>query len=435
MRNNKPNINTKASRHMSVIQILLFFMIASYFSISESSAITQIYKISLRFIALIWCFAQYQFNIRKGMIASFIYKDKLALWLYLGYLLLSFASFMWITEGAEQSAKVSYSVLQWNMTIQSLIFVFYYYKLILQHNFFYKDSVINISRIFLQVMGTICLILLIGSFIAPDVFYRSMRGGSEIRLGGYLMNPNELGMLASMSSSLALLELLKGKNKVQLFLWFSISLVTLFLTTSRSSVIGFLIIAMLILKNKASIKIKITAFILAGFAIPFILQYVIFKAGNIEEVFSMTGRIPFWSALLNEGIVKEPLLGFGFQRIFYTNRFVSMNAYAGHMTHNTFLQVLLNLGFIGFLLVILQMTLLFRGIIQSQNKDNKSFFLAMIVPLFINSVTEFGIFGQTNYAIFFYQFLIFMVVLHYNSKFNRHEKLNINLFYKQYKSV
>ncbi|MFT5750262.1 MAG: exopolysaccharide production protein ExoQ [Ancylomarina sp.] len=434
MRINKPDIKALAKKNRSVIRILLFMMIASYFSISESAAITQVYKIGFRFIALIWCFILYQFNLKKGMIASYIYKEKLALWLYLAYLILSFASFMWITEGPERSAKVSYSILQWNMTIQSLIFVYYYYKLILQHNFFYQEYAINLSKLSAQVMGTICLILLIGSLIEPDVFYRSMRGGSEIRLGGYLMNPNELGMLASMGASLALLELLKGKKKAQLFFWFFISLLTLFLTTSRSSVIGFLIIAMLILKNKASIKIKIVAFILAAIAIPFILQYVIFKAGNIEEVFSMTGRIPFWTALLKEGIVKEPFLGFGFQRIFYTNRFISLTAYSGHMTHNTFLQVLLNLGFIGFLLIVLQMTFLFRGNIQSKNKDQKAFFLAMIIPLFINSVTEFGIFGQTNYAIFFYQFLIFVVVQHYNPKFNQQEKLKVKLFFKQNKS-
>ena len=434
MRRHNQDIKSLAKKNLSVIKILLFMMIASYFSISESAAITQVYKIGFRFIALIWCFLLYQFNLKKGMIASYLYKERLALWLYLGYLLLSFASFMWITEGPERSAKVSYSVLQWNMTIQSLIFVYYYYKLILQHNFFYQEYAINLSKISAQVIGIICLIILIGSLIAPDVFYRSMRGGSETRLGGYLMNPNELGMLASMGASLALLELLKSKKKSQLFFWFSISLLTLFLTTSRSSVIGFLIIAMLILKNRASIRIKIIAFVLAGIAIPFILQYVIFKAGNIDEVFSMTGRIPFWTALLQEGIVKEPFLGFGFQRIFYTNRFISLTAYSGHMTHNTFLQVLMNLGFIGFLLVILQMTLLFRGVIQSKNKELKAFFLAMIIPLLINSVTEFGIFGQTNYAIFFYQFLIFAVVQHYNPKLSQQEKIKVNLFFKQYKT-
>ena len=431
MRTNKSDIRTLAKKNKSVIRILLFIMIASYFSISESAAITQMYKISFRLIALIWCFLLYQKNLNKGMIASYIYKESLALWLYLGYILLAFASFMWITEGPERSAKVSYSVLQWNMTIQSLIFVYYYYKLILQHNFFYRKYPINLIKISAQVMGTICLILLIGSLVAPNMFYRSMRGGIETRLGGYLMNPNELGMLASMGASLALLEVLKGKQKWEFSFWLSLSILALFLTTSRSSVIGFFIIVMLILKNRASLKIKIAAFILAGIAVPFVLQYVIFKSGNIEEVFSMTGRIPFWSALLNEGIVKEPFLGFGFQRIYYTDRFVSLNTYAGHMTHNTFLQVLLNLGFIGFLLVVLQMIFVFRGIMKSHNQELKDFFLAMIIPLFINSFTEFGIFGQSNYAVFFYQLLIFIVVQHYNPKFNHMEKLKVTLFYKQ----
>lgn len=183
--------------------------------------------------------------------------------------------------------------------------------------------------------------------------------------------------------------------------------------------------------KKASLQLKIIAFGLIGIAIPFILQYVIFKSGNVEEVFSMTGRIPFWTALLDEGIVKEPFLGYGFHRISYTNRFESLTAYSGHMTHNTFLQVLMNLGFIGFFITILQMIFLVRGIIKSKDREKKEIFLAMSIPLFINSITEFGIFGQTNYAIFFYQFLIFLVVLKYNPVFNKKEEIAVSIFYKK----
>lgn len=431
MRKQKDKLKQLAGKNARAIHVLFFLMIASYFSITESAAITQAFKIGSRFLALGWCFLLYQRNIGKGMLASYSYRNSLNMLFYLAYLLLSFASFMWITEGPERSAKVSYSVLQWNMTIQSFIFTYYFYKLILQHNYFYHKYPVNLIKMSAVVMGLICLILLVGSLIAPDIFYRSMRGGSETRLGGYLMNPNELGLLASIGASMALLQILKGEEKWKFISWFSISLLALFLTTSRSSVIGFLIIAMIILKNRANIKVKLAAFVLIGIAVPFILQYVIFKAGNVEEVFSMTGRIPFWTALLKEGIVKEPFLGFGFQRIFYTNRFISLDAYPGHMTHNTFLQVLMNLGFIGLFIIIIQMALLFRGAIQCGDKNHKAFFLAMMIPLFINSVTEFGIFGQTNYAIFFYQFLIFMFVLQYNSSFNKKEKLKIDLFYKQ----
>jgi hypothetical protein len=38
--------------------------------------------------------------------------------------------------------------------------------------------------------------------------------------------------------------------------------------------------------------------------------------------------------------------------------------------------------------------------------------LGMFIPLFVNSLTEFGIWGETNYGIMFYLLIIFMLVLH-----------------------
>ena len=55
------------------------------------------------------------------------------------------------------------------------------------------------------------------------------------------------------------------------------------------------------------------------------------------EVLSMTGRIPYWMALLQEDIVKEPFFGYGFRRINYTDYFEGLNTYAEKMTHNTFM--------------------------------------------------------------------------------------------------
>jgi len=75
------------------------------------------------------------------------------------------------------------------------------------------------------------------------------------------------------------------------------------------------------------------------------------NGGGVDEVMSMTGRLPFWTALLNEAFPKEPLFGYGFMRIYYTDTFQGANTYAGHMTHNTFMQVLMNLGIVGFSIV------------------------------------------------------------------------------------
>jgi O-antigen ligase len=128
----------------------------------------------------------------------------------------------------------------------------------------------------------------------------------------------------------------------------------------------------------------------------------------MEEVMSMTGRLPFWTALINEGLPKEPWLGFGFMRIDYKEYFQSTHTYPGKMTHNTFMQVLMNLGFVGLTIVIFQLIFTFRGI-QRETKEKRLMLYCLFIPLLINSLTEFGIFGESNYGILFYQLIIFYI--------------------------
>lgn len=78
------------------------------------------------------------------------------------------------------------------------------------------------------------------------------------------------------------------------------------------------------------------------------------------------------------------------------------------MTHNTFMQVLMNLGFVGLTLVIFQMIFTLRRTFR-ENKEIKLMLLGMLIPVIINSFTEFGIFGESNYGILFYQLVIFMI--------------------------
>ncbi len=96
-------------------------------------------------------------------------------------------------------------------------------------------------------------------------------------------------------------------------------------------------------------------------------------------------------------------------RIDYKDSFQSAHTYAGKMTHNTFMQVLMNLGFVGITVVIFQMFYTFRGISRQLNPEKRLMLFSALIPLFINSITEFGIFGESNYGILFYQ-LIFMYI-------------------------
>jgi O-antigen ligase len=149
--------------------------------------------------------------------------------------------------------------------------------------------------------------------------------------------------------------------------------------------------------------------------IPIAVQKLILRKGGIDDVLSMTGRMPFWKALITEGLPKEPLFGFGFMRIAYGETFKSVHTYEAHMTHNTFMQVIMNLGLVGFAIVIFQMIFTVRGFIKEDN-EKRLMLLGILIPVIINSFTEFGIFGETNYGILFYQMLIIYICIKFNPR-------------------
>jgi hypothetical protein len=363
---------------------------------------------------------------RLGCIKNYTYDNILAPVLYSSYLALGLASFGWSTDW-------QYSALQWLMTFESFVFVFVFYRVVAVINFHFPDYHIDLVKLFAWAIFPIMITFIVGSFVEPDTFYRGMRGGEEKRLGGWIMNPNELGMLSGMAAALSYLYIISSKQKIWGILMIIAAIIILALTSSRSSAIGFmLIMGILVLKSKNK-KLKIAMMAAVGIAAPILIKYVIFKdSGGVEEVMSMTGRLPFWTALLNEGIVREPFFGFGFMRINYTDYFQGLNTYPAKMTHNTFMQVLMNLGFVGFFIAFWQLVTTIRNFAIHSAARYANFFIAVFIPAIINSFTEFGIFGEANYGILFYQFLILLFVVETKNKLSTKEKLRLKLFTKRW---
>ena len=160
---------------------------------------------------------------------------------------------------------------------------------------------------------------------------------------------------------------------------------------------------------------------------PIAIYKIVLKDGDperMEEVTTLTGRLPFWTALINEGLPREPLLGFGFMRIDYKEYFQSTNTYPGKMTHNTFMQVLMNLGLVGLTIVLLQLLFTFLAI-RREDAENRLMLLSLMIPLLINSFTEFGIFGESNFGILFYQLIIIYVSLQSSNILTLKQKLHL----------
>lgn len=417
-----PHKETFVIRNIQVLLIvILFIKIGGYFSINEQRSITQVFKIISRIgmtAGIIWVFNSLR---SYGCIPAFTYQNRLAIFFYSLYLLLGFASFMW-------SSKPTYSALQWFMTVESLLFVLIFMHVITLVNYYLPEKTIDLIKLFSNATFPFMVIFAIGSFTFPDLFYREMRGGAEIRLGGWIMNPNELGMLASIAAAFAYLSISQMKHKVFGIVKMTTAIVVLVLTSSRSSALGFILIMgiMTLYSDNKKLKVALTAGALI--AIPALLRYVVFKEdGGVDEVLSMTGRIPFWTALLQEGIVKEPWFGFGFMRINYTDDFQGLGTYPARMTHNTFMQVLMNLGFVGYFIAMLSLVLVVRNFITEYQRQHKVFFIALFIPIFINSITEFGIFGDANYGILFFQFLLTLFLIKIRKQLTTKERIQLKV--------
>jgi len=398
---NHHNFLQKTDRQLFLILLL---MIACFFTWSENVAITRAIKVVGRMGVLLASFLVYRNIIQYGAVDALRWKNTLAVLFYLAYLALGFASFMWSTD-------VGYSALQWFMTSQTLVFCYFFIRSLYLLDEFFPDHGIRLYNLLGNAIFVLILIFVVGMLVNPDVFYRMTHGGEEARLGGYFMNPNELGMLAGLAIAALIFDLKRDHKKVWTVIKLLILFYALYATGSRSSLIGVLLIIGFHVKQSSNLKLKLL--IVAGMiaVTPVAVNKIILKDGDtsrLEEVMSMTGRLPFWTALINEGLPREPWFGFGFMRIAYKDYFQGVHTYPGKMTHNTFIQVLMNLGFVGLTLVIFQMIFTFRGIAR-EDTEKRFMLFSMLIPLIINSLTEFGIFGESNYGILFYQLIIFYI--------------------------
>jgi len=399
-----------------ILIVLLFLKIAGFFTINENINVTRALKVVVRLVAsggIIMLYAQVR---GRGYVASFNHRHILSPLFYVAYLLLGFASLLW-------STNMVFTTLQLFMTSETLIFVYFFLATIYTLNKYHPDHPIRLSKTFSYSIFVMILIFVIGMYVDPDKFFRLTHGGEVARLGGFMMNPNELGMLAVVGMACSLVDI-KDQYKVPFNLLISaLMLYGLLLTQSRSSLGSFLLVVVYFITRSKNYALKVGVMTCIILSLPLVIKTIVVKQGDLQEVMSMTGRIPFWKALLTEGLPKEPWLGFGFMRIAYGDYFSSVHTYAAKMTHNTFIQVLMNLGFIGFGIMLAQMTVLFRAFLKSDNTYLKTFFIAVFIPILINSFTEFGIWGENNFGILFYQFLILLFVLEYNTKLTVIEKL------------
>ena len=384
--------------------LIVLFMTACFFTWSENVAITRTIKVIGRLGMLAASWQVYRRIIRYGAADNLRTHNALSIGFYGLYLLLGLASFMW-------STNPGYSALQWFMTAQTLVFCYFFIKSLYLLDAYFPGHPIRLFNLLGNSAFALLTVFVVGMWINPDVFYRMTHGGEEARLGGYLMNPNELGMLAGVGVAGLMFDLRRNHRKWWTLCKLAVLFYGLYATGSRSSLIGALLIIGFHVLQSERRRLALIALAVISVVAPVAIYKVVLKDGDperMEEIMTLTGRLPFWQALVNEGLPREPLLGFGFMRIDYKEYFQSTHTYPGKMTHNTFMQVLMNLGFIGLGLVLFQLVFTLRGILK-EAAEKKLMLFCLLIPLIINSFTEFGIFGESNYGILFYQLVILYI--------------------------
>jgi exopolysaccharide production protein ExoQ len=404
-----------------LLLVVFFFMVGGYFAWSDGEVFNKVFKLFSRLMMTVAVIFIYRKIINRGAVGSFGWDNSLSPLLYGVYLGLGMISFLWSTDPG-------YSALQWFMDIESLLFSYYFIGCFLLINFYFPGSGIKMYKVMGHAIFGLILIFVIGYFVNPAVFMRMSHEGEEFRLGGFIMNPNELGMLAAVGITCYIFCLYEKGQRIWIGVKIAILLFAVILTGSRSTTIGCLIVAFFHIKQSSNKTLKTCMYAGAAMVVPIAINTLIVKSagnGGVDEVMTLTGRLPFWTALITEGLPREPLFGFGFQRISYNLYFSGVHTYTASMAHNTFVQALMNLGFVGFTIVLFQMIFTVKAFVQSPVKETSLMSLGIIIPVIINSFTEFGIFGETNYSILFYQLLIFYVSMKVTKRLTPMEKIYI----------
>jgi O-antigen ligase len=406
-------------RLMSVLlTIIVLIKLAGFFTWNEDVGVTRVLKLVSRLAMTAAAYGAYRLVLKRGAVDSFRWHNSWSPLLYGAYLGLGLVSLLW-------SRNPGYSLLQWLMDVETLVFAFYFVKCFLLLDEFFPDSPVRFYHVLGNATFLILSVFLVGMLVSPETFYRLTHDGEEARLGGFIMNPNELGMLCAVGIACLMFNFYRRHRLVWTLVKIAALLLALILTGSRSSLVGFLLIVFFHIQQAGNKRLKIAANLSVMLAVPALVPLVFVKQGGLEEVLSMTGRLPFWHALLTEGLPREPLLGYGFMRIAYGEYFQSVHTYAAQMAHNTFIQVLMNLGLVGFTIVMVQLMATIKGFVNTSSPQLRLLGVGLLIPILINSFTEFGIFGMTNYGILFYQFLICFVSLRFHALLTDRERLRL----------
>ena len=257
--------------------IIMGLRITSYFTLFPSSiGITRVVKVGMRFFLSGFSLLMLMWLSKKHQHFSFQYDNQLSGVFYMAYAFLGVASILWSTD-------VMFTILQLMMLFESIFFVWVFYHLMVLGEYLTNGKA-AFAKLLVVSISIICVAFLIGLYFNPSTFYRDTHGGAVSRLGGFIINPNELGMLAVIGAAMAYVRMRAGATISWNVIFWGLNVAVLLLTQSRSSLGAFLLVTGMFILMSKNYWLKFGSVIAGILVIPILIKEIVVKEGDLSLI-------------------------------------------------------------------------------------------------------------------------------------------------------
>jgi O-antigen ligase len=299
----------------------------------------------------------------------------------------------------------------------------------------------NWEELFKLLRWNQTFIAFLSAFLA--IFVPS-EGQMEKGWAGAIGHPINLGNMMALTACLWLLHGIHNrKYRWRSLLFSALSIVIMQLANSAGAFIVFMSLIVIVFIPPIFRKLNfLQANLLFTLIVSIFGMLSIWLFSNLSSTFSLmdkdltlTGRVPLWNLLIESRVVERPWLGYGYSGFWQPWQGTDNPAaiiirligdWAVH-AHNGFLDIILNVGLVGFLLFIL---CLFSNIGQAiklllSNRSSEA-----VLPLIVLTFILVSNLSQTSIIFPGYDWFLFVLVtvrLHLNNRWKKKQKRDLTL--------
>jgi hypothetical protein len=255
--------------------------------LSDSLLMVQAIKSGLRIFLTVTLLVAIFLESRREHRFGDTIKHPMPIWLYAIYLIFGAASLLW-------TSSFSDSVLQWLMDAEGFVFAWLFIHLLGMYRHRHPGGYFDLHKVIAPAVLLNGIGFLIGMYVDPDKFYRLTHGGAVSRLGGFIINPNELGMLLVIGVSCFLPLIVKeGKIRISIILYLLMLIQMLLLTGSRSSFIALVAVLMVLMRVFAEQGRSRSPVVEPGVVVELLVKLAGFSVAMVVLGVLMTMATPF----------------------------------------------------------------------------------------------------------------------------------------------